>query len=514
MNGNQQHEHPHGVDDGAPPQFSATNTSANIIPLQINGKDVKTSTTYKVVNPTTNELAWESCSASNSEAIEAADAAQAAFPAWSKTKVSTRRDIFLKAADVMIRRADELSNYIKTETGADESFTAFNVFASAEQLRDVAGRIPTVVGHLPAYNSEDRSAMILKEPFGVVLGIAPWNAAYFLGFRAVTYAIAAGNTVILKGSELSPRCHWAVGSVFKEAGLPDGVLNVLTHRPQDAAEVTRTLVEHPAVKKINFTGSTAVGRIIAAMAGKNLKPVLLELGGKASAIVLKDADLELTATQCVIGAFLSSGQVCMATERIIVHSSLASPFSQALKKATAELYPQSGPASILITPVGVQKNKKLVSQALSQGASLVAGDINAEESSNTRMRPIIVEKVTPAMDLYYQESFGPTVSLFTFEAEEEAIKLANDTEYGLSAAVFTNDLAAGFRVAKQIESGAVHINKMTVHDDLSIPHGGVKNSGFGRFNASAGIEEFLHLKTITWADGVTDGSSAGLTKIG
>lgn len=143
----------------------------------------------------------------------------------------------------------------------------------------------------------------------------------------------------------------------------------------------------------------------------------------------------------------------MATERIIVHSSLANTFSQALKKATVELYPQSGPASILITPVGVQKNKKLVSQALSQGASLVSGDINAEESSNTRMRPIIVEKVTPAMDLYYQESFGPTVSLFTFEAEEEAIKLANDTEYGLSAAVFTNDLAAGFRVAKQIESG-------------------------------------------------------------
>lgn len=180
MNGNQQHEQPNGggvgdgVSDGGPPHFDATNTAAYIIPLQINGKDVKTSTTYKVVNPSTNELAWESCSASNTEAIQAAEAAQAAFPAWSKTKVSNRRDIFLKAADVMIRRAEELSNYIKTETGADETFTTFNVFASAEQLRDVAGRIPTVVGHLPAYNSEDRSAMILKEPFGVVLGIAPW----------------------------------------------------------------------------------------------------------------------------------------------------------------------------------------------------------------------------------------------------------------------------------------------------------------------------------------------------
>lgn len=131
------------------------------------------------------------------------------------------------------------------------------------------------------------------------------NAAYFLAFRAITYALAAGNTVILKGSELSPRCHWAVGSIFKEAGLPDGVLNVLTHRPQDAAEVTTTLIEHPAVKKINFTGSTAIGRIVAATAGKNLKPVLMELGGKASAIVLKDAELELSARHCAVGAFMA-----------------------------------------------------------------------------------------------------------------------------------------------------------------------------------------------------------------
>lgn len=510
MTGNQQHQH----GNGANPQSNGTNTSTYVIPLQINGEEVKTSTTYQVVNPATNEVAWESCSASKADAIKAADAAQAAFPAWSRTKVATRRGIFLKAADIMVRRAEELSDYIKAETAGAESFIAFNVFVSAEQLRDVGGRIATVVGHVPAYDMDDRSAMILKEPYGVVLSIAPWNAAYYLGFRAITYALAAGNTVVLKGSELSPRCHWAIGSVFKEAGLPDGVLNVLTHRPQDAAEVTTTLIEHPAVKKINFTGSTAVGRIIAATAGKNLKPVLMELGGKASAIVLKDADLELTAMECVQGAFMGSGQICMATERIIVHSSVASAFSQALKRATAKLFPQSGSASILITPVGVQKNKKLVSQALSQGASVVVGDVNAEESSNTRMRPIIVEKVTPEMDLFYQESFGPTVSLFTFEAEEDAIKLANDTEYGLSAAVFTADLAAGFRVAKQIESGAVHINGMTIQDDLNIPHGGVKSSGFGRFNASAGIEEFLHLKTITWADGVADRSPSSIGKIG
>lgn len=163
--------------DGANLQASGTNTSTYVIPLQINGEEVKTSTTYKVVNPTTKKVAWESSSASRADAIKAADAAQVAFPAWSKTKCSTRRDIFLKAADIMIRRADELSTYIKAETAADESFTHFNIYVGAEQLRDVGGRIATVAGHVPAYDHEDRSAMILKEPYGVVLGIAPWYLA-------------------------------------------------------------------------------------------------------------------------------------------------------------------------------------------------------------------------------------------------------------------------------------------------------------------------------------------------
>ena len=176
MTTNQQHEHMNGANSNS--QSNGTNAATYVVPLQINGEEIRTSTTYKVVNPTTNELAWESCSATKAHAIKAAESAQAAFPAWSKMKVATRRGIFLKAADIMVRRADELSNYIKTETAADDPFTAFNVFVSAEQLRDVAGRIGSVAGHVPAYDIEDRSAIILKEPYGVVLGIAPW---YFAG---------------------------------------------------------------------------------------------------------------------------------------------------------------------------------------------------------------------------------------------------------------------------------------------------------------------------------------------
>ena len=278
------------------------------------------------------------------------------------------------------------------------------------------------------------------------------NAPLVLGFRAVSYALAAGNTCILKGSELSPRCFWCIGSILTAAGLPKGVLNVIFHDSQDAPEVTSTLIKHPFVKKINFTGSSATGSIIAAQAGKYLKPVLMELGGKASAIVLKDANLSLTAEKCIAGSFSSSGQVCMSTERILVHSSIAEEFREALK-AALKIYGKETAAPILINPLSVQKNKKLVEQALSKGAKVLAGDLN--EVSGTRMRPIIVENVTKDMDIYKIESFGPTVSLIVVDSEEEAIEIANDTEYGLSSAIFTEDLTAGLRVAKQIETGYV-----------------------------------------------------------
>lgn len=330
----------------------------------------------------------------------------------------------------------------------------------------------------------------------------PRNAPYILGFRAVIYALAAGNTAVLKAPELSPRCFWAIGDCFREAGLPPGVLNIIAHAPSSAAAVTKALIEHPLVKKVNFTGSTVVGRIIAELAGKNLKPVLLELGGKASAIVWRDADLGLAAQECVVGSFLHSGQICMSTERIIVHKDVVGPFEEELKKANAATFKNAG---VLVNSAGVQKNKRLLRDAVSKGATLLNGDINTTESSETRMAPIIVKGVTTEMDLYHVESFGPTVSLFVVESEEEALTLANDTEYGLSASVFTADLGTGLRMAREIESGAVHINGMTVHDEPGLPHGGMKNSGYGRFGAS-GLEEWVRTKTVTFQNSLVSKS--------
>lgn len=324
------------------------------------------------------------------------------------------------------------------------------------------------------------------------------NAPYILGTRAVIFPIATGNTVVFKGSELSPRTMLAIASVFQEAGLPDGVLNVIFNERSSAASVTSALIQNPHVRKINFTGSTAVGRIIAKLAGDHLKPVVLELGGKAPAIVWEDADLDLAAEQCALGAFINSGQVCMSTEKILVHKAVRSEFEKKLAASVAKIFSAERDAPILISAAAVGKNKALVKDAVSNGASVVHGDLDLQETTQTRLRPIVVSNVTTDMDLYKTESFGPTVSILEIETEDEAIRLANDTEYGLSSAVFTSDLRRGLRLAREIETGAVHINNMSVHDESGLPHGGAKSSGYGRFNSSAGLSEWVRSKTVTF----------------
>jgi acyl-CoA reductase-like NAD-dependent aldehyde dehydrogenase len=289
----------------------------------------------------------------------------------------------------------------------------------------------------------------------------------------------------------------SIVSVFQEAGLPRGVLNFLAHDPRDAALITEQLISNPLISKVNFTGSTTVGRVIGRLAGHHLKPVLLELGGKAPVIICEDADLEAAAQECVVGAFLNSGQICMSTERILVHSRIRVQFEQRLIDATERMFGALDKALLLINSAAVARCKNLLEDAVSKGASLVYGDVADAFSSPAHMRPVVISGVTKDMDIYRTESFGPSVSLFVFESEEEALELANHTDYGLSSAIFTRDLARGLKLAKGIESGAVHINSMTVHDESALPHGGVKASGFGRFNAS-GLEEWTQTKTITF----------------
>ncbi|KAJ7842814.1 Aldehyde/histidinol dehydrogenase [Mycena olivaceomarginata] len=422
-------------------------------------------------------------SASLDDADAAVAAASAAFPAWSKTKPAQRRNILLKAADLLEQRAEELKLHMQQETGAGEMFAGFNVGTAAEFLRDAAGRISGITGSIPVCQDEGTR-----------------NAPYILGVRSVLFPLAAGNTCVLKGSELSPRCFHNIGRVFTDAGLPPGALNIVYSARADSPALTTQLINAPPIKKINFTGSTAIGSVIASLAGKALKPCLMELGGKAAAIILDDADLEHAAMQCTLGAFVHAGQVCMSTERILVHAAVLDKFRPALQAAVAQFAPPSGPACVLAQSAGVTRNRALVEDALGKGASLLHGDPAAEEAHATELRPMVVEGVTRDMKLYTEESFGPSVSVIAVKDEDEAVAIANESDYGLNSAIFTRDLARGLRVAKRLECGSIHINSMSVHDEANLPHGGVKSSGWGRFNGQWGLEEFVRIKTVTFKE--------------
>ncbi|WPH04382.1 Aldehyde dehydrogenase [Acrodontium crateriforme] len=471
----------------------------SVVPLWLDGKEQVTVTTYDVVSPRTNKQLYKSSAATVEDAEKAIRGAEAALPAWSATKPSVRRDILLRAADEIAKRRDELFKIVSYETGASNSMFDFEINLAIEACKSTAGLIAAVRGQIPTVSDEGQSAIIVREPYGVVLSIAPWNAPYVLGFRSVLGPLAMGNTVVLKGAEASPGVFWAISSMLHDAGLPAGCLNTIIHRPQDAAAVTSHIIASPAVKKINFTGSTNIGAVIATQAAKLLKPVLLELGGKAPTIVCQDADLEVAALGCTLGAFLHSGQICMSTERVIAHKSIASKLGEAMRAVSDQIF--GGPEGlILVNEASVKKNKALIDDAIAKGAKITYNDGSFTTDKPTTMKPVIIEDVDKNMDVYYTESFGPTVSIYSVESDEEAIKLANDTEYGLSSAVFTEDLRRGLRIAKQIQSGAVHINSMSIHDESALPHGGTKKSGYGRFNSIEGLEEWVHTKVITWMD--------------
>ncbi|RAH65571.1 aldehyde dehydrogenase [Aspergillus aculeatinus CBS 121060] len=483
---------------------TAPPTRPPVIPLIINGKEELAESTFEVVSPYTNEPCWAAASASPQDAIRAVEAAEAAFPAWSQTKPTVRRDILLKAADILESRLEQNAEYMRTEMGADVGASQFFIVPlGIRMLRDIAGRITSICGSVPVVEEEGQSAMIYKEPMGVILGIVPWNAPYVFGVRAAACALAAGNTTILKSSEATPCSYWALARAFVDAGVPAGCFNLISCRPQDAPAVVNAMVEHPAVRKINFTGSTAVGRKLAAVCGQNLKPCLMELGGKNSAIVRADANIETAVKGVLAGAYLNSGQICMSTDRILVHSSIAPAFIDALKAALNSNLDSSSPPPTLVNIASKKRVERLVWNALENGAQLLSGSVDektAQAGGGVRMPPILLGDVTENMAVWQEEAFASLAACMVVDSDEEAIRLANNSGYGLSAAVFTEDLRKGLAMARKIQSGAVHINSMTVHDEPVLPHGGVKNSGWGRFNSSQGLEEFLVTKSVTWMD--------------
>jgi acyl-CoA reductase-like NAD-dependent aldehyde dehydrogenase len=345
-------------------------------------------------------------------------------------------------------------------------------------------------------------AMAVRVPAGVCLGIAPWNAPIILGVRAIAMALACGNTVILKASELCPATHRLIGDALTDAGIPPGVVNVITNAPADAGAIVAALIAHNAVKRINFTGSTRVGRIIAKLAAEQLKPVVLELGGKAPLVVLDDADLDEAVNAAAFGAYMNQGQICMSTERIVVVDAIADEFVARLARKTAGL-PAGNPRrndvvlGSLVSVEAAERIEHLVQDAIAKGATLSAGGTR----DGSIMTATLIDKVTPAMKLYAEESFGPVAVVVRARDTEDAIRIANDSDYGLSAAVFGQDFSRALSVANRIQSGICHVNGPTVHDEAQMPFGGVKDSGYGRFGGKAAIAEFTDLRWITVQSG-------------
>ncbi|ESX11777.1 aldehyde dehydrogenase [Mesorhizobium sp. M0179] len=472
------------------------------IGLLIDGdkRDASGSASYERMDPFTGKLATRAAAASIADANAAVEAAAAAFKTWSKTGPGERRALLSKAADVMDSKVGEFTKLMMEETGATGPWAGFNVMLAAKMLREAAAMTTQISGEVIPSDKPGTLAMAIRQPAGVCLGIAPWNAPVILGTRAIAMPIACGNTVVLKASEMCPGTHRLIGQVLVEAGLPKGVINVVTNDPKDAATIVEALVAHPAVRRVNFTGSTKVGRIIAELAGRHLKPALLELGGKAPLVVLDDADIDAAVNAATFGAYMHQGQICMSTERLVVDEKVADEFVAKLAARAAQL-PAGDPRGhvvlgSLISDQAADKMEELVADAVAKGARLVAGG----KRTGTVVEATLLDHVTPAMRVYSEESFGPVKPVIRVKGEDEAVCVANDTEYGLSSAVFSRDIRRAMAVAARIEAGICHINGPTVGDEAQMPFGGVKGSGYGRFGGKASIAEFTDLRWLTIED--------------
>ena len=472
----------------------------NTISMLINGEavDARNAARFTRNNPLDGAIATSAPAATADDARAAVDAAAQAFPAWSAMAPGARRALLMKAAQALEAKVEAFSAAMAAETGASGIWAGFNVHLAADMLVEAAALTTQIDGAVIPSNVPGSLALAVRQPAGVVLGIAPWNAPVILAVRAIAVPLACGNTVVLKGSELCPATHGLIIQALQEAGLPKGVVNFVTNAPADAGVVVEAMVAHPAVRRVNFTGSTHVGRIIAGTCAKYLKQSVLELGGKAPLLVLDDADLDAAVNGAIFGAFANSGQICMSTERIVVDHAVADAFvAQFAERAKALPLgdPRKGPVVLgsVVNMATVERCNALIDDALSKGAKLVCGG----KSDTTLMPATVLDFVTTDMKIYSEESFGPVKAIVRVDGEDAAVACANDNAFGLSAAVFTRDTARGWRVAQRIESGICHVNGPTVHDEAQMPFGGVKGSGWGRFGGQAGIEAFTELRWIT-----------------
>ena len=470
--------------------------------LLIGGKETPavSGRTTEDINPWTGRPYATVAAAGPQDVRAAVDAAEAAFAGWAALAPFARRRVFLDAADLMEERGEQAVELMAAEIGGTRGWALFNVGLAANILREAAAATTAPRGDVLTTQEPGGLSLAVREPLGVVAAFAPWNAPVILGTRAVAAALAAGNTVVVKASEDAPiACGLFVADVLRDAGLPDGVLNVITNDKADAADIAQALIADPRVRAVNFTGSTGVGRIIGTLAARHLKPAVLELGGKNSVIVLADADLDHAVDAAAFASFMNSGQICMCADRILVHTSLAAEFTRRFTAKIAEL-PSGDPGtpSTVIGPLvdeaAARRVAVLVTDAVDKGARVLTG---GGPPQGALYPATVLTDLPEDASLHHAEAFGPVVAVTAFADDDEAVALANDTEHGLSCGILTENGSHGLKVARRIRTGIVHVNDQSVADEPQAPFGGFAASGYGRFGGRWGIESFSHTRWVT-----------------
>ncbi|OQV06557.1 hypothetical protein CLAIMM_11107 [Cladophialophora immunda] len=463
--------------------FTQQSTSSTVIPCVVDGEAVSLpeSQNFAVVQGKTGNVVHYAQSATAEVGVKAVEAAGKAFQSWKRVPMTKRRDILHRAAEILEQKVAEATERCTLETSCEDGWPRFDCSLAATMIRQNAATAMALAGRIPPPDDPLITSLVFKEPM---------ERRHDHACRGISAALAAGCTVVLKASELSPWSHQLILEVFKEAGLPNGVLNQIQCSRTDAPAATEAIISHPLLRKIEFIGSPHVGKIIGSVAAKYLKPVLMELGDQSPAIILEDADLKAAAEKCVFGIIANHGQVCFGTERLLVQNKVKDAFVEELTQAMRAT-PSGGSA---ITAESARRVHDLIAETVAEGAELLIG--KNEMTGRSSLEPTIVTKVRADSRINREETWGPAASLSSFTTDDEAVEMANDTDFGLSASIFTKDYARALRMARDLDFGQVQVNAHTIHVNSTAPVTGYKGSGWGSNGGGYGVEEFMFNKHV------------------
>jgi succinate-semialdehyde dehydrogenase/glutarate-semialdehyde dehydrogenase len=454
---------------------------------------------FEVNNPANQEIIAQVPNMTPADALQAVDKAHAAFPAWKARTGKDRAQLLRRWFELMNRDADRLARLMTEEQGKALMEAKGEVTYAASFIEWFAEEAKRVMGAIPASPWSDKRMMVLKQAIGVCFSITPWNFPLAMITRKVAPAIAAGCTIVIKPAEQTPLSALALAELAKEAGIPDGVINIVTADAKNSVAIGKALCDSPLVRHLSFTGSTPVGRILMEQCAPSIKKVALELGGHAPFIVFEDADLDAAVSGAMQSKYRNAGQTCVCTNRFYVHESLHDAFVEKLAQASKRLVigpgldkgVQLGP---LIDQQAINKVEQHVQDAVAKGARVMTGG-KRHALGGTFYEPTVLAAVKKGMLITEEETFGPVAAVIPFTSESEVIQMANDSEYGLASYFYSKDISRIWRVAEALEFGMVGVNTGTISNEVA-PFGGVKQSGLGREGSVWGMDEYLEMKYV------------------